>query len=143
MPVHVVRQGECLSSIAEHYGFVDPMKLYDHVDNASLRQLRPNPNLLLPGDRIFVAAAELKTHDVATNSVGRFVLERGRAVFRLVLTDADGEPEADLPWTLIIDGAEHTGTTGADGLIELPISPGATTGTLRVQPDPSPRRPLR
>ena len=136
MPVHVVRQGECLSSIAERYGFADPMTLYDHADNAELRQLRPNPNLLHPGDRVNVPPAALKTHDVPTDDVGRFVLKRGRAIFRLVLDDADGEPQADLPWTLAIDGEEHAGTTGSDGLIEVPIPPGATEGTLAIQPDP-------
>lgn len=136
MPVHTVRQGECLSSIAQRYGFTDPMALYDHGDNAALRELRPNPHLLLPGDQVQVPEKVLRHCDVPTDGSERFVLKRGRAMFRVVLEDANGEPAADLAWTLTIDGTEHTGTTAADGLVEVAMPPDATEGTLTVQPDP-------
>lgn len=136
MPSHVVAQGECLGSIAARYGFKDAQSLYEHADNGELRELRPDPHLLLPGDVVKVPELTLKTCDVATDSVGKFRVTRGKAMFRLVLQDADGEPTPDLPWTLTVGATEHTGTTGGDGLIEVEIPASATEGHLAVQIDP-------
>ena len=35
---HVVREGECLASIAARYGWPDGTALYEHAENASLRK---------------------------------------------------------------------------------------------------------
>jgi len=136
MATHIVRQGECLTSIADHHGFADPLTLYDHASNSSLRELRPNPNLLLPGDEVQIPPHEPTTFDVDTDGRGTFRYRREPAAFRLVLEDSEGEPAADLPWTLEIDGTEHAGTTGSDGLIEVALPRGASKGTLSVKPDP-------
>src|SRR5436305_39757 len=50
MTVHVVQQGECLSSIAHAYGLPDWKHLHDHAANKELKNNRPNPNILAPGD---------------------------------------------------------------------------------------------
>ena len=61
--VHEVKQGECLSSIARRFGFRDWKKIYQHPMNADLRQKRPNPNVLHPGDRIFISEDRLVAMD--------------------------------------------------------------------------------
>ena len=47
---HVVAQGEYLSLIAARFGFRDPRVIWNHPDNAALRERRKNPNVLFPGD---------------------------------------------------------------------------------------------
>ena len=47
MKVHKVEPGECLSSIAEKYGFHQWKTVYDASENADLRTRRPNPNVLI------------------------------------------------------------------------------------------------
>ena len=57
--IHSVKQGEHMSGIARHYGFSDYKKLWDHANNAKLKTLRKNPNILLPGDEVFVPDREV------------------------------------------------------------------------------------
>jgi hypothetical protein len=40
--------------IAGKYGFKDWKAIYDHPSNADFRRRRPNPHLILPGDRIAI-----------------------------------------------------------------------------------------
>ncbi|MGC9973362.1 MAG: LysM domain-containing protein [Bryobacteraceae bacterium] len=49
MPVHVVKQGDCMSSIADQYGFFWET-LWNHERNAQLKERRKNPNVLMAGD---------------------------------------------------------------------------------------------
>jgi N-acetylmuramoyl-L-alanine amidase len=48
------------------------------------------------------------------------------------LLDADGEPLADEPYVLEIDGQHTEGRTDSDGLVEISIAPDARHGTLRL-----------
>ncbi|MBF0235709.1 MAG: LysM peptidoglycan-binding domain-containing protein [Desulfamplus sp.] len=54
--VHVVKKGESISAIAQQYGISDWKKLYNAASNQRLRILRPNPNIIQPGDKIFIPA---------------------------------------------------------------------------------------
>ena len=45
---HVVARGECLTSIADHYGFPDYRVIYDDPANADFKQRRPNPKSSTP-----------------------------------------------------------------------------------------------
>ena len=54
MPTHIVRAGENLTAIARKYGYSDWKTIYDHARNADFRKKRPNPNVIMPGDEIYV-----------------------------------------------------------------------------------------
>jgi hypothetical protein len=49
---HTVKVGENLTVIARKYGYIDGLFLYNHSSNTELRKKRPNPNLILPGDKV-------------------------------------------------------------------------------------------
>jgi len=51
---HIVSYGECLWRIARKYGIPKWRTIYDHPKNAGFRQKRPNPNLIYPGDAIWI-----------------------------------------------------------------------------------------
>lgn len=53
MPNHLVKQGECLSSIAAQYRFAWE-QLWNLPQNRELRLKRKNPNILFPGDGRFL-----------------------------------------------------------------------------------------
>ena len=50
--IHKVVQGEHLFGIARKYGFPDWKKIWNHGQNAELKELRKNPNVLFPGDEL-------------------------------------------------------------------------------------------
>lgn len=52
MAVYIVKPGDSLSAIAAKHGIASWQVLYNHPSNAAFRTLRPNPNLIHPGDKI-------------------------------------------------------------------------------------------
>lgn len=119
--VHVVQQGECLSSIAHKYGFSDYKKIYDHGDNAEFKQRRPDPNLIFPGDRLTIPDKNVKTFSCATGQTHRFVVKQPKRKLQLKLLDSAGEPIADIPYTLKLGSETLEGTTSGEGKIEHDI----------------------
>jgi hypothetical protein len=54
MTIHTVRSGENLTTIARKYGYSDWKAIYDHPKNMDFKRKRPNPNIIFPGDVIFI-----------------------------------------------------------------------------------------
>jgi Putative peptidoglycan binding domain len=127
---HVVREGECMSSLAAQKGlFVD--QIFEHPANAQLSTVRGDPNILLPGDRVTIPQFALKDVDRATEQRNRFVLQGEPVFLRIQVMDRD-KPLGGEPFTLAVGGVTIQDTTQADGTIETRIPPDATTGILRV-----------
>ena len=57
---HYVEQGEYLAQIARSYGFVDYNTIWDAPENQGLKDKRKNPNILFPGDKLFIPDKETK-----------------------------------------------------------------------------------
>jgi N-acetylmuramoyl-L-alanine amidase len=122
MPIHCVQQGECLSTIAARYGVGRCQALYDHPDNADLRKTRPNPNILCPGDKVFIPEkGEPKRVDCCTEKRHRFMVKIPRTGLRVVLEDPDENPLAGKKYVIKVGEKEIQGVTGADGLIETDV----------------------
>jgi hypothetical protein len=133
VPFHTVAQGECMDSIAALYGFPDYQVIYGDGANAELRQKRPNPNVLMPGDSVFVPEIKPPEHACATDARHKFILKRSKARVRLVLKDRDG-PMAQRPYTLTVgDRPPIDGVTDGSGLLEQPVPADAQTAQLRLQ----------
>lgn len=131
---HTVIQGECLSSIARRYGFASHAVLWDHPGNAGLKKLRMNPNVLFPGDSVFIPSRVLKAEAAETDVSHRFVLETEKLVLRLVLEDRYAKPLAQARCELQVDGRTVPLTADGDGRIETKIDPLATLASLTVHP---------
>jgi hypothetical protein len=61
----------------------------NHPENASLRQLRKDPNVLYPGDEIFVPERTERLESCATDQSHKFNEEDTGAKVKLRLLDAD------------------------------------------------------
>jgi hypothetical protein len=133
MPTHIVEQGECLSRIAARYGFLDFRTVYNDPGNAALRELRPNPDLLFPGDVVFIPEKHPKKMPRATGMRHRFRVNPQRRVLRLVIEDGAGQKMKSAKYELTIDGVVERGVIGPTGLIEHEIPVDATAGTLIVK----------
>jgi len=74
--IHVVKQGETLGIIAEKYGFANWRALYDHPANVKLRESRPNPNLIHPGDKVFIPEKKKAVYSAQTNKAHTFKVKK-------------------------------------------------------------------
>jgi N-acetylmuramoyl-L-alanine amidase len=131
--IHVVDRGECLSSIAQLHGFLDWRTLYQDPHNDALRALRPNPNLLVRGDKVYIPDKEPRVEEAATGA--RTVFQATAAPTRLRIAY-----EGSLPndYELRVGGRSFTGTVAPGGLIDHPIPPEATEAELVLRPQGAP-----
>jgi N-acetylmuramoyl-L-alanine amidase len=131
MPFHTVKQGECLSSIAERYGFADYHTIWNHPENADLKRRRPDPNILFPTDRLFVPEKTMREEPAQSGKRHGFVLRRSKVQLDLVL-QFDGEPLANKNYSLTVGLRQHKGTTDEQGKLTEPIKVGVETAVLRL-----------
>lgn len=127
---YTIVSGDCLSSIARRFGFADYRIIYDHPRNAAFRAKRPNPNVVFPGDVVFVPDPEARVESRPTG--GRHVF-RTRALptrLRLVLICARDRPRAGVEYVLSFGDVVVKGRTGEDGLIEHVIPADARVARL-------------
>jgi N-acetylmuramoyl-L-alanine amidase len=132
VPHHIVKQGDTIVSIAEQYSLSTWLRIYDHPENAGFRQKRPNPNLLYPGDEIFVPERVLPDFTRPTDHCHKFVLVRPKQWLQIVVQDHDAQPLANAAYELRIGAKRYRGKTGADGLLAEEIDPCASSGRLKV-----------
>ena len=129
---HTVEQGEYLASIAKDHGFSEWRTIYDHPQNADLRKKRPNPNILLPGDEIFIPDKQPKRESCATEKKHRFKVNVPKAWLKIVLKDSEGKPLANQPYTLTVATLTCKGTTDGAGSLHKKIPIGIQFGQLTL-----------
>lgn len=134
MPAHTVRPGECLSSVADQHGFFWET-LWNDPNNSGLRELREDPNTLVPGDLVHIPEQRQKAETRNTGALHRFRKRGIPAQIRLQLFDGE-TLRVNQEFTFIIDEAHrHTGRTDSEGVLKVPIAPTARRGHLVVGPD--------
>ena len=126
-----VQAGDCISSIAEQFGFFW-QTIWDA--NPALKSLRKNPNVLLPGDIVKIPDLVVKQQSCPTDKRHSFVKKGTPAKFRLIL-ERHNVPLANRPYILDIDGKIFEGRTDSTGLVEADISPSARHGVIRLPDD--------
>lgn len=127
---HIVRQGECIESIAFEKGFFWKT-IWNDSQNKKLNQVRKNPNTLFAGDKVYVPEKRQKQLPCATEQRHRFKRKGVPSMLRLQLLDED-KPRANESYVLEIDGELSSGTTDADGRLERAIPAKAKKGKLRL-----------
>ena len=131
MPLsHVVQQGEYLASIAKHYGLASS-SIWNHPENASLKQQRKNPNILFPGDTLIIPEAAEEVF--STGEFHRFRLANTTLKLRLKLRDVDRQPLKQTPCELSVEGMASHLTSDDNGLIEQDISATDKEATLKIE----------
>jgi len=128
---HTVVQGDCIDKIAYEYGF-SPETIWNHPDNAKLRELR-DPNVLLPGDVVVIPDLRQKTVGSPTGQRNRFV-RRGVSSRFVVTLDFGERSTANLKYLLDIDNgtALYQGTLDRSGRIDHWMPPASRHAKLTV-----------
>jgi hypothetical protein len=119
-----------MASIAKRHGW--PWKqLWEHADNAKLRELRKDPNILLPGDRVAIPERQTKQHEAATAAKHSYRRTGTPNEFwvRLLL---NGRPIAGRPYTLHAGSRTIDGVTDADGWVVQIVPPDLAQVVLLV-----------
>lgn len=128
MPKYTVSSGDSIPSIAKEHGFLWKT-IWDHPQNAGLKNLRKDPSVLFEGDEVFVPELELKEVSKSTDQKHTFKRKGDPVKLRIRLTKFS-KPRANEKYILLIDGKSLEGTTDGDGRIEQTVPGNARTGTL-------------
>ena len=130
---YFVSQGDCLSSIASEFGLADWQAIYSHAQNEAFRNLRPDPNVIYPGDELFIPDVTQRTEQGATDRLHSFQRKLEPTLLRLVLLDEDHHPLADTLYRLEVGGTVFQGQSGGDGLVEQVVPPRTTRARLSIE----------
>lgn len=130
--LHVVKQGECLFSVAHHYGFADWKTIYRAPDNADFRRQRPNPNVIYAGDHVVIPDKMPKAADCSTGRNHTFRVKSATLMLRICVKDEDEEPIAGKEFVLLVDNERFEGKTTDDGYVFQPVNPRAQHADLTV-----------
>lgn len=123
-----VKQGDCISSVAFEKGFF-PATIWDHPNNKELKDKRKDPNVLLPGDSLFVPDKRINEVSKPTNEVHKFRIKNTPKLLRVQFIDLE-TPVANMDFEFEIDGVLKTGKTDNEGWINEYIDPSARKGQL-------------
>ena len=129
---HQVQQGECFVSLAKRYGFTDYRTVYDHPENARLKEKRPNPNILFPGDVVFIPEKQDKQETRGTAQRHQFQVKEPVVLLRVALRDGKGETCANKRYEVKTERKILRGVTDAQGRIEQPIPADCAAAELSV-----------
>lgn len=130
---YVVKQGDCMNSIAFEAGFA-PDTLWNHPRNAELKSVRKNMDVLFPGDRVFIPELQEKQESRPTDQHHRFRRRWVPAKLRLRFVEFQ-EPRGNEDYTIEIDGTIQKGVTSGDGSLEVSLPPNAEKAVVLLGPD--------
>lgn len=129
--VYNVVQGDTLTTIAAAFGFEDFRHIYDHPSNSQLREARPDPNLLAPGDEVHVGEPpEPQTHELPTDQRNEIAVPILRHMVRIHFHPHSDGPFDGLQYELVAAREHFEGVV--DGAIEHRVPVSARTAKLTV-----------
>jgi hypothetical protein len=124
VPEHTIAEGDCIVSLAEANGLLW-QSIWDHPSNAELKAKREDPNILLPGDILFIPEKRIKEQQKGTDQTHKFVRLGTPAKVRLRLLDFERKPRKNVRYVATVDDNRTEGTSDADGMIEFYAKPTA------------------
>ena len=129
---YVVKQGDCISSLAADFGFL-PDTIWNDSGNADLQATREKLGILFPGDVVIIPDIRLRAEECQTDQKHVFELKGRTEKFRLILLDERDLPRENVEYTLVVAGRTFHGVTGDDGLLEETIRANARQGKLLLR----------
>jgi hypothetical protein len=131
MAKHVVRQGDCIASLAARYGISEDA-LLGRSGNDELKQLRKNPNILAPGDVVDVPDGLPDPLSLSVGSANPFKATIPQARVHVKVLDRAGQPVANRAYKLTVGARVIAGTTDGDGFVDAKVNVTAREVLLRI-----------
>ena len=139
---YTVIQGDYLSKIARSHGFTNYRSIWNAPENKALKEKRKNPNILYPGDKLFIPDKEIREESRATEKKHKFELQGDKLMLRIQLLDFKNKPVEGHECTLIVEGNPKEFKTKSDGMLEEEISTDHGTGKVQDRGKPDPKQPF-
>ena len=135
--IYTVQQGDFLAKIADQFQINDYHLIWDDPHNAALKQARVSPNVLYPGDSLYIPDKRQKQDSRVTDQKHVHQVSRLGAKLIIVLRDAGYDPIKNTPYKLQIEGTTQpdtppTQTDGGGKFIKSPLGLDAHVGQLRI-----------
>ncbi len=134
---YIVKQGDCISSIAFKYNLF-PDVIWDHSDNANLKNDRKDPNALFPGDKVVIPDKREKEEECETGQTHRFRRKGVPEKLRILFSDDEDESRSGVPYVIDVRTKSgrpvplERGETDDDGLLDISIPPDVNQGEIRL-----------
>lgn len=128
MPKIKVGEGESTSSIAKKRGFFWE-DIWNHGENAELKEKRQDPNVLDPEDLMHIPEKHPKTYSKPTEQEHVFKRKGEPCKIKIKMMKFD-KPRANENYTIELNGEIKQGKTNGDGEIEHFIPGETATGQL-------------
>lgn len=130
---YVVQQGDTLLRIAKAHGLSNAAEIYDHPENDAFRTLRPNPDLIYPGDEIVLPAKNENPFNAAMDVEHEFVVSQPAELCKFTLLDEDDEPYVGKRAVLRVGDQSVEQILGEDGQIGISLQGlDETTGEIEL-----------
>jgi len=131
MAKHIVKQGECIFSIAAAAG-LPWERIWNDAANRTLVEKRKTPSILKPGDVVVVPKRQLKEEPGATEQRHTFRKKTQWVRLRISIWEFD-EPRANEPYYILVKDRRYDGmepTTNDEGLVECRLPAEAETAII-------------
>jgi hypothetical protein len=120
---YIVRPGDYLTQLAYRFGF-NADEVWQDAKNAKLKDLRPNPDILVPGDILFIPDAPAENLPIQSGTTNPYVADVPHVEVVLIFMEGD-KPMANEP-------CEIGGLGEADPTASPPSTDGDGKLTLNV-----------
>jgi N-acetylmuramoyl-L-alanine amidase len=127
--------------IAAEFLFDDWKAVWNLPENKGLRDKRPDPSVLLPGDVVFLPDPKPLVFTLPTGQHHRLVVKRPKVQIRPQVLHMDATPVAAAKYTVTPSTKPSEGQTDGDGWIEQRIPSGSLKLVLTVQLSDDPEGP--
>ena len=125
------KQGDSIFSIAFEHGFFADT-IWDHPNNKELKEKRKDPNVLLPGDLVYIPDKRLREYSEATNQVYKYKCKNTPKILSIQIMRSE-KPVAEMNFTLDIDGLRSEGKTDSSGWIKKAVAPHAKKAVITLE----------
>ncbi len=116
MPKQKVGENESCSSLAKKKGFYWKT-IWEHGENAALREKRKDPNVLAADDDIFIPDLVPKEVSKGTEAKHSFVRKGEPTEIKMQLLEL-GEPRKNAPYIFECNGKSKNGQTDGEGILK-------------------------